>query len=180
MRFVAVLLALTLATTGCATPSQTRTAGLIAGGVLVAGGVGMLVAMDPGDDDHTLSEGGTAACVLGGCVLAGSAIVAGLAVAALSVILTDDDETPRTAAVAPSAELATAAPAPTIKVDLLPVGPLPDRQAELSTVQLARQARSAAARGDCSVALVMRGEIESRDPTYAAALTHNATLGDCR
>jgi hypothetical protein len=90
MRFVAVLLALTLATTGCATPSQTRTAGLIAGGVLVAGGVGMLVAMDPGDDDHTLSEGGTAACVLGGCVLAGSAIVAGLAVAALSVILTDE------------------------------------------------------------------------------------------
>jgi len=57
---------------------------------------------------------------------------------------------------------------------------LPTAPADATTLQFARQARSAAMHGDCSGAEVILGQVSRRDSTYAAALRDSRALLSCR
>ena len=166
---------------GCATSSGADRGAAVATGLLLfAGGLALTQAFDT-DDDASDSERAatTLGCAAGGCYLAYGAVALGAIAILGGMTSTDDDEEGVDDGARAGDGHAAAAPPPTPRVHPAQLRPLPEVATDELTLRLAKQARSAALRGDCAGVARSLAEIASRDPRYHAALIASAVIDGC-
>ena len=200
-RLAAVFTALALVA-GCNVATRSGRNNTIATGLIIAAvGVGLTVAA-VADEPEPRSDIG---CAFGGCAVdgivyeakilgAGALAASGLLMALVGVASNPPDETPAPIAFVPGAP-APRGPGPDVDVQALALSaarigstsstparerPLPEIATDATTLQLAKQARGAAMRGDCALADRLLGQIASRDGTYSSALVANGVVAPCR
>lgn len=180
---VATVTAAACAAAGCVPETSAgSTAAAVGGTALAIAGTAMLVDLkSPGND--TDGNGvddfpeNDIACAIGGCAIATTMLVGGLALAVAGFVGLGREDAPLPI---PPPMPAGERPGEAAPIDVRLVAPLPEVPVDQTTLQLAKQARSAARQGDCDTARLITRHIADRDPRYAGALAASPALARCR
>jgi hypothetical protein len=178
---LSLALAVTVTTSACAHASPAQRVGM------VTAGVGLLVtasALATVEDDHEYdSDAGSGDICPDGICLITFGVLATVGALVLGGLMsgTDHGKEPPPARIAPVYKDGPPG-GENAEVAVLPREhrPLPELATDERTLQLAKQVRSAALRGDCDAAAITLATIRERDPRYHGALVSSSVIVGCR
>jgi hypothetical protein len=177
-RSVVLVVVAALASSGCYRSKAARNTALVAGAVIAAAGVAVLVEGRPDEADNVVTATVEASKCMVLCTIGVGLISAG-GVLFLTGAASRVDESPP----APLVVSAAPAPAPSIAELRVPAAverPLPEVATDALTLQLAKQVRGAAMSGRCETVDLVLEKIEGRDPSYHLALVASNVIDGCR